>query len=167
MLDGQFLQWITSMRNVSILTAGSALITIAVLVTIWSWISTGSVGELRPGDDAVVAQGSRIYAQYCASCHGADLQGEANWKQPGPDGRMPAPPHDETGHTWHHDGRTLFRLVKFGTAALLDPGSSYETNMPTYDGVLEDEEILAVLSYIKSTRPDDVRQRHDEMEVVQ
>ena len=154
------------MNRFLIVTVGLT-ITIVACTVLWWWPSAKSAGELRPGDAVVLVEGSRIYAQNCASCHGGDLQGETNWKQPGPDGRMPAPPHDETGHTWHHDGRTLFRLVKFGPAALLDPGSSYETNMPAYDGVLEDEEILAVLSYIKSTWPDDVRQRHDEMEVMQ
>jgi mono/diheme cytochrome c family protein len=57
----------------------------------------------------------------------------------------------------------LFRLTKYGTGALIgDP--DYASNMPIYEGVLSDEEIIAVLSYIKSTWPDDVRARHDEME---
>ena len=43
--------------------------------------------------------GAQLYAENCASCHGANLEGQADWRSPGPDGRLPAPPHDETGHT--------------------------------------------------------------------
>ena len=82
---------------------------------------------------------------------------------PDEDGRLPAPPHDQTGHTWHHDGDTLFQLTKYGVGALInDP--DYASNMPIYDGVLSDEEIIAVLSYIKSTWPEEIRARHTEME---
>jgi len=35
--------------------------------------------------------------------------------------------------------------------------------MPIYDDVLKDKEIIAVLSYIKSTWPVDVRQIHDKI----
>ena len=44
---------------------------------------------------------------------------------------------------------------------MLGPDSTYESNMPAYEGVLSDEEIRAVLSYIKSRWPADVRERHD------
>lgn len=118
---------------------------------------------LTPSDPDVVALGQSIYSENCASCHGANLEGQSNWRSPGPDGRLPAPPHDATGHTWHHDGDTLFRLTKYGTGALIgDP--DYASNMPIYEGVLTDDEIIAVLSYIKSKWPQDVRERHDQME---
>ncbi|MEJ6389794.1 c-type cytochrome [Gymnodinialimonas ulvae] len=118
---------------------------------------------LMPSDPDVVVLGQAVYAENCASCHGAELEGQPNWRSPGADGRLPAPPHDETGHTWHHDGDTLFRLTKYGTGALIgDP--DYQSNMPIYEGVLTDDEIIAVLSYIKSTWPQEIRERHDEME---
>jgi mono/diheme cytochrome c family protein len=118
---------------------------------------------LRDNDPAIVALGANVYEANCASCHGADLKGQANWRSPGEDGRLPAPPHDETGHTWHHDGDTLFQLTKYGVSALInDP--DYASNMPIYDRVLSDEEIIAVLSYIKSTWPEEIRARHTEME---
>ncbi|MBL4645745.1 MAG: c-type cytochrome, partial [Rhizobiales bacterium] len=50
----------------------------------------------------MVKKGAVIYAEYCASCHGADLEGQPNWQSPDADGKMPAPPHDQRGHTWHH-----------------------------------------------------------------
>src|SRR5690349_4906950 len=55
-----------------------------------------------PTNASQVASGKAIYAANCASCHGANLEGQANWKSRNPIGRMPAPPHDDTGHTWHH-----------------------------------------------------------------
>ena len=107
--------------------------------------------------------GSKVYDANCASCHGIDLKGQPNWKSPGPDGRLPAPPHDETGHTWHHDSETLFRLTKYGVAALIgDP--NYASNMPVYEGLLTDDEIVATLSYIKSTWPQKIRAKHNEMD---
>lgn len=111
----------------------------------------------------IVARGATVYEENCASCHGANLEGQPNWRARGDDGLLPAPPHDKTGHTWHHDGETLFNLTKFGVGALIgDP--NHASNMPIYDGVLSDDEIIAVLSYIKSTWPADIRARHDEME---
>ena len=75
---------------------------------------------------------------------------------------LPAPPHDETGHTWHHTDEVLFELTKYGLAKMSGL-TDHKTNMPTYEGVLSDEEIIAVLSFIKSRWPEDVRNRHDEM----
>ena len=118
---------------------------------------------LTPSDPDVVALGRAIYSESCASCHGANLEGQPNWRSPGQDGQLPAPPHDATGHTWHHDGDTLFRLTKYGTGALIgDP--NYESNMPIYGGLLTDDEIIAALSYIKSTWPQEIHESHDEME---
>ena len=52
----------------------------------------------------------------------------------GPDGRLPAPPHDESGHTWHHPDAQLFAITKYGLAKLIQQ-PDYQTNMPVYDGV--------------------------------
>lgn len=145
-----------------IVAGGVALFGAALFV---SGIRVGDDGTrlLRDRDPDVIALGSTVYEANCASCHGANLEGQPNWRAPDADGRLPAPPHDETGHTWHHDGDTLFRLVKYGTGALIgDP--DYATNMPIYEGVLSDDEIVAVLSYIKSTWPDEIRAGHNDME---
>ena len=68
--------------------------------------------QLRPDDAAVTALGQRVYAAQCAACHGAGLEGQPNWRERGPDGRLPAPPHDASGHTWHHPDELLFRITK-------------------------------------------------------
>lgn len=117
---------------------------------------------LKPEDHQLVQSGEQIYMEQCATCHGKNLEGQPNWKTPGTDGLLPAPPHDQTGHTWHHTDITLFELTKFGLAKMADL-KDHKTNMPSYEEVLEDSEIIAVLSYIKSKWPADVKKRHDEM----
>lgn len=151
------------MNRLAALAFGAAIVAGTSFVTMGWGTSAPAIGLLSPSDAEVVALGQTVYAENCAACHGAKLEGQPNWRSPGPDGRLPAPPHDRTGHTWHHDSETLFRLTKYGTGALIgDP--DYENNMPIYEGILTDEEIIAVLSYIKSTWPRHIRDRHDEME---
>lgn len=117
---------------------------------------------LRPDDARVTNLGRQVYAAHCAACHGQRLEGQANWQQRDAQGRLPAPPHDATGHTWHHADELLFRLTKFGVAKAANlPG--YDSTMPAYEGVLSDEQIVAVLSWIKSQWPPDIRAKHDQV----
>jgi mono/diheme cytochrome c family protein len=113
------------------------------------------------GETAAIAQGQQAYAANCASCHGARLEGQPDWKRPLPSGRMPAPPHDTSGHTWHHPDGVLFRITKEGPAAVV--GNGYESDMPGFGDVLSDEEIRAVLTFIKSTWPERERAYQAEM----
>jgi mono/diheme cytochrome c family protein len=145
-----------------------ALILLAALLAgggYWLLRAPASSGLLRPDDAAVVARGRAVYGQHCAQCHGADLAGQAHWREPGPDGLLPAPPHDRSGHTWHHPGEVLFNITKYGVQRYA--GADYKSAMPRYEGVLTDEDIVAVLSYIKSTWPPDVRRLHEEVEASQ
>jgi mono/diheme cytochrome c family protein len=116
---------------------------------------------LDPENRAMVSLGERIYQAECAVCHGAELEGQENWQERRSDGRMPAPPHDATGHTWHHPDQQLFALTKYGPAALV--GGDYESDMPGFDGALSDAEIIAVLSFIKSRWPPEIQRRHDQI----
>lgn len=113
-------------------------------------------------DVRVLAKGEAIYVERCASCHGEKLEGQRNWRVRLPNGRMPAPPHDATGHTWHHPSAVLFGIVSEGVTKFAPPG--YESDMPAFGDVLSDDEIRAVLAYIRSRWPEEVRQRHDEIE---
>lgn len=97
-----------------------------------------------------VTLGKTIYVQHCAVCHGDRLQGQPNWRERKPDGKLPAPPHDDTGHTWHHPDEHLFRITKLGVKPPLAP-KGYESDMPAFSDTLTDEENWAVLSFIKST----------------
>ncbi|WP_199709429.1 c-type cytochrome [Rhodophyticola porphyridii] len=118
-------------------------------------------GLLEWRNAEVVDRGAALYAETCAVCHGIGLEGERDWQIRGEDGLMPAPPHDETGHTWHHPDEMLFAITKYGSEAVI--GNGYQSNMIGFGEVLSDEEILAVLAYIKSTWPENVIEIHDEV----
>jgi mono/diheme cytochrome c family protein len=99
---------------------------------------------------------------HCASCHGARLEGQPNWRERGADGLLPAPPHDASGHTWHHQDDVLFRITKYGVAKMANM-KDYRSAMPAYEGVLTDAEIIAVLSWIKSQWPADIRTQQEQV----
>lgn len=122
----------------------------------------GSTQPVRivPADRAQVDLGRKLYVEACASCHGANLEGQPNWQKRMPSGRLPAPPHDASGHTWHHPDIDLFRVTKLGPAAY---PTGYETDMPAFGDRLSDAEIAAILAYIKSTWPPEIRARHDRL----
>lgn len=126
------------------------------------WTATPADARvIDPGDAELVALGEGVYAEHCASCHGADLEGQPNWRQRNAEGRMPAPPHDASGHTWHHPDPVLFAITKQGPAALV--GGGYESDMPAYEGVLSDREIRAAIAYIKSRWPEEIRAQQAEI----
>lgn len=104
------------------------------------------------------ALGRDLYGQHCAACHGADLEGATDWRQRGPDGRFPAPPHDETGHTWHHGDAMLFDYTRRGGQAFLDDlGVKFDSGMPAFGDILSDAEVEAILAFIRSTWPEEMR----------
>lgn len=110
-----------------------------------------SVQAADASDPQLVAQGGILYQQYCASCHGVDLEGQPNWRRRDENGFLPAPPHDASGHTWHHPDQLLFDVTKYGTTAVV--GSGYKSTMIGFEEQLSDAEIWAVLSFIKSRWP--------------
>ncbi|GAB4212815.1 MAG: cytochrome c [Roseiflexaceae bacterium] len=140
----------------SLFIGGVALLMIGLVLA--SALGRGGEQTVRGTDvtdTQLVALGQTVYRARCASCHGANLEGQPNWQQRNPDGSMPAPPHDVSGHTWHHNDQSLFATVKQGGQATAPPG--YPNTMPAFGGVLSDTEIWAVLSYIKSTWPPEVQ----------
>lgn len=112
--------------------------------------------ELQANDLAVVQAGENIYQAQCAACHGARLEGQPDWRSRDDNGFLPAPPHDATGHTWHHADDLLFEIVKYGPAVVIND-DNYKTTMPVYKDILSDKEIIAVLSFIKNTWPEEER----------
>ena len=91
--------------------------------------------------------GETLYALHCASCHGPNLEGEPDWRRRRPDGGYPAPPHDGSGHTWHHPDAQLLDIVRDGGQARAMPG--FRSRMPAFRNVLSDEEIVAILWFIE------------------
>lgn len=113
--------------------------------------------EHRAGPEIEI--GSALYADHCAACHGVNLEGQEDWRSVGADGLYPAPPHDETGHTWHHDDAMLIDYITRGGQFVLDDmGVTFTSGMPGFGSVLEDHEIQAVLDFIKSTWPEHIRE---------
>lgn len=116
----------------------------------WGW-QRDAIG---PGNPSQIALGQQLYARHCAECHGANLEGEAEWRVRRPSGELPAPPHDASGHTWHHSDEQLFAITKHGIARFAPP--DYKSAMPSFVGRLTDAEIRAVLAFIKSTWPEEI-----------
>lgn len=94
-------------------------------------------------DKGAVARGSILYQQTCAVCHRADRSGNAQWRTPKDDGSYPPPPHDNSGHTWHHPDDVFVSIV-------LDGVPDVPWAMPTFRGKLTEQDVLSVLEYLKS-----------------
>jgi mono/diheme cytochrome c family protein len=136
---------------------GGGAVAAAAGLAAWALWPASAVDRADPADGALVALGEAVYRRHCASCHGARLEGQPDWRARKPDGRLPAPPHDESGHTWHHSDLQLFGLTKTGLKPPLAP-AGYESDMPGFAEVLADREIWAVLAFIKSTWPPHIRE---------
>ena len=113
-------------------------------------------------DPKQLALGASVYAQHCAVCHGAKLEGQPEWRKRMPNGRFPASPHDESGHTWHHPDEVLFGITKHGLVPPYAP-AGYQSDMPAFAGKLSDDEIRAVLAYIGSKWSGEVLKLRAEM----
>lgn len=109
---------------------------------------------LAQSDDAT-ARGRVLYDENCASCHGANLEGQPDWRSPGEDGQYPAPPHDASGHTWHHSDVDLIAYITLGgEQALAQMGVRFNSGMPAFGEVLTPKDVDDILAYIKSRWPE-------------
>lgn len=146
MMQRLTMNWMASAALALLVTAGTT-----------AWILLPGGNRADPTNVAQVALGKAVYSENCASCHGTNLEGQPDWRERKSDGRMPAPPHNTMGHTWHHPDEVLFGIIKQGVAAFAPSG--YESDMPAFGGVLTDEEIWAVLAYLKSSWPPEIQVR--------
>ncbi len=130
----------------------------AVGVVVGAWLLAGAP---LPGAEAprekltgwppspeVVTLGHAVYRANCASCHGANGEGEPNWKSQNADDTYPAPPHDASGHTWHHADGLIFEIVRDGGSRYND--AAFRSRMPAWGAALTDEEVRAVIVYLKT-----------------
>lgn len=99
-------------------------------------------------DKTQVNLGRQIYQATCAVCHGTNSEGAPNWQTPDATGNFPAPPHDDSGHTWHHSDRVLYEMIRDGMRDPLRPDSPFR--MPAFGNRLSDVEIRAVIAYFRS-----------------
>lgn len=121
---------------------------------------TGCGGGDR-GDPYALMEGEAIYKAECASCHGANLEGQPDWRIRRADGKLPAPPHDASGHTWHHPREQLASIVKFGMVPPNAP-AGYVSDMPGYGTKLNDKQIDNVLTYIENRWPPEIKAQRAE-----
>jgi mono/diheme cytochrome c family protein len=143
------------MRRAIIVVSLAIVLAIAV-----AWLTFGRLADSQSNAERIIL-GRHLYVEHCAACHGENLEGQPSWQERLPSGRMPAPPHDATGHTWHHSDDQLFRITRDGVAAIV--GGNYESDMPGFGDVLADDDIRAILDYIKSTWPDREREYQAQM----
>ncbi len=149
----------------SLWIGGGTALAVLLIGIVWydaqRFIPADAVPDLR--DRTRIAAGEPIYRTHCAGCHGANLEGQPDWTTPRANGRLPAPPHDDSGHTWHHPSTQLFAITKHGMVPPNAP-PNYASDMPAFAGVLSDEQIWAVLAYIQSRWSPEVRTRHAALE---
>lgn len=139
------------------------VVIIGAAAVLYSTIRPSGPAFIDPADQSLVMQGKAIYANNCAACHGEALQGQPNWRERMSNGRLPAPPHDKSGHTWHHPDAMLVDMVKNGLVPGKTAPPGYVSDMPAYRDILSDEETIAVLTYIKSTWPPKVLEAQKEV----
>lgn len=120
-------------------------------------VSVAGCDAGKTGPDLInLMEGEGIYKAECASCHGAKLEGQPDWRIRRADGKLPAPPHDASGHTWHHPMEQLAAITKLGMVPPNAP-PGYVSDMPAFGGKLTDRQIRHVLAYIESQWPPEIR----------
>lgn len=154
-----------TVKRISMMVALAVLLIAAVAIYIQS--PQSSSAYIDPTDKQLVQAGAPVYAKYCAACHGANLEGQPEWRARLPNGRLPAPPHDASGHTWHHPDAVLVDIIRNGLVPGRTAPEGYISDMPAYAGILSDHEITAVLAYIKSHWPQQARAAQKEITLQQ
>ena len=141
---------------------GLPLLVVAAIAGGAAWTlmaSNQTMGD--PDDPEQVLVGEAVYSRDCARCHGDDLSGEFGWLKKETEVDLSeteinamleslddvAPAHDSSGKTWRHNDETLFSIIKDGPAIAL---SKDDSRMPGFEDRLIDEEIWAVVAYLKS-----------------
>ncbi|MDN3519066.1 c-type cytochrome [Aquisalimonas lutea] len=136
----------------------STLVTRLGMVTLGTFAGITVADDSKPPSlsDELVERGQEIYQESCASCHGANGEGAANWQERNSLGELPAPPHDEDGHTWKHSDALLYRMVRDGWRHPFN--ETDRLTMPSFEAVLSPQEIRAVIMYLKTLWTPEQRQ---------
>jgi mono/diheme cytochrome c family protein len=92
-------------------------------------------------ETAAIKIGQQIYADECAGCHKADGKGAPNL----------FPALAGTSIVQQSDPTSLLHVVLRGTAGLATPQAPTGASMPAFAWVLNDDQVAAVLTYIRNT----------------
>lgn len=122
---------------------------LAALIGAFGLAACGAAAPEGEPNAEVIALGARVYQANCASCHGASGEGQPNWQSRRADRTLPAPPHDASGHTWHHPDDVLIEIIRRGGEAVYG-GPGLRSGMPAFGERLGAAEIEAVLAYLKT-----------------
>ena len=130
------------------------LVGLGLVGALWRWQTQPAVDPVTISGITVppvptlnadwISQGEVLYGQSCAGCHGSNLEGAPNWKQAQPNGKFLPPPQDSDGHSWHHTDDLLISIITEG-------GDPEISDMPAFKDDLDQQEMHAVLEFIKSS----------------
>ena len=126
----------------------SKYITLAAFACLLSMSNLVLAEEGRWYTPDQVNQGTKLYRDNCASCHGVNAEATTNWKEKDSDGNFPPPPLNGTGHAWHHAPVQLRKTIQQGSIQL---GGV----MPEFASKLSDEDIDAVIAFFQSKWPEE------------
>lgn len=153
----------TGFNQRNLIIAFAVVCTLVVIAIVWrigSRADLANVDGADPQNAELVAIGRSLYATRCAGCHGEQLQGDPNWPQRQANGVMPAAPLDERGQSWQRTDQWLFTTIEQGGQVTAPPGET--SYMPAFGDGMTDEQIWAVISYIKSTWPQEIQEDQPE-----
>ena len=94
--------------------------------------------------------GATLFANNCAVCHKPDASGESEWRRRLEDGSLRPPPLNGSAHTWHHSMSVLRDII------LKPNGVTPKSKMPSFDGVLNAQEVDAVIAYFQNKWSDKI-----------
>ncbi|RDD62051.1 c-type cytochrome [Ferruginivarius sediminum] len=146
----------------TVIAAGIGVLLLAAGAGWWYGATAVRAPATSAADQAaLLATGERTYANNCVECHGPAGGGQPDWRQRKANGRMPAPPLNGTGHTWHHPDPHLYAVVSKGVAALAPEG--YQSDMKGFGDKLSERETRAVIAYVKQWWAAEIRARQKDI----
>lgn len=147
------------MKLKSFTQGGSTFAIVALLAlsqTAWS-ASDAEAYRPNPRNFASVMHGAKLFQENCATCHGKQAEGDANWRTPGVDGKFRPPPLNGTGHMWHHPLPVLLATIRDGSIA---QGGS----MPPWREKLSDRDMIDLIAWLQTKWPQEIYQQWQQMD---
>jgi mono/diheme cytochrome c family protein len=112
-----------------------------------------TAGAREDAREARLARGEELYQANCMRCHGGATGGSIS--------DIP-PRHNAEGHTWHHPDCQLVDIVAAGMPRR--PGLPDDApTMPAFGDRLSDDDVRAILAYLKTWWKPDQRQSQEEV----